>query len=338
MSPVTGGLLSPGEWWRLGWGSLPELSSGLRRPLNDYSAWADEDDGPSSPWYNQRFGDWMTEYLIEPLLEGFYFQSPDDTSRALPLAVSGFLTRGARTMTLHGGIGVLPEALADVLDVHREEPVEQIELLPDHAAIRTTRRSLRAAYVIVATPAPQARGLVPLPGESEAALLATPYASTANVAVGLAPDWRPPQSITGVYGLLIPRRERRRIAAIAVETAKSPDRARAGVLLNVMLAGAAGNELRLAPDDAILNTVLSELESYFPGVAAHVVFRRLYRWENAEPMSPVGRARAIRGYRATWSAQRRMVLSGDYMGMPFTEGAAETGRWAAHAVLRALAR
>ncbi len=335
-SLVRGGLLRWGEWLRLGWSSVPESVALFSRPVNDYGAWADFDDEPSTPWYNARYGPWMTEYLIEPLLEGFYFQSPDETSRALPLAVSGFLARGARTMTLVGGIGTLPEALAAQLVVHRETPVERIERVRRGMVVHAGRLTIECEHVIMATPARHARALVAAPTDAEAALLATPYAATLNLSLGLAPGWTLPEEVGQAYGLLIPRQERRRIAAIAVETAKCPDRARAGVLLNVMLSGAAGRQLLPADEDAVVQAVLPELEAVLPGVAAHLVFRRLYRWEDAEPMAPIGRARAIRAYRATWSARRGVTLAGDYVGMPFTEGAAETGQWAAQAVLRAL--
>lgn len=336
LSPMRSGLLAWDEWLRLGAGSLPEAPALLRTLINDYSAWAAFDDGLATPWYNARYGAWMTEYLIEPLLEGFYFQSPDETSRALPLAVSGFLARGARTMTLRGGIGRLPEALAERLNVRRDEPAVSIERTSASVHVRTDRCEIEADHVILAVPAPQARALVTAPTPEELALLQTPYAATLNLALGLTSGWRLPDELRAVYGLLLPRRERERIAAIAIETAKSPDRARAGLLLNVMLSSTAGGALIDADEQHVLDLILAELEDILPGATRHMAFHRLYRWRQAEPKSPVGRAQAIRSYRATWSPRQRLTLAGDYLGMPFTEGAAETGRWAARAVSGAL--
>lgn len=64
-----------------------------------------------------------------------------------------------------------------------------------------------------------------------------------------------------------------------------------------------------------------------------VTAARVQRWEAAEPLSPVGRARAIAAYRASADARRRVLLAGDYMGSPWTDGAAETGMWAARTLL-----
>jgi oxygen-dependent protoporphyrinogen oxidase len=59
----------------------------------------------------------------------------------------------------------------------------------------------------------------------------------------------------------------------------------------------------------------------------------VYRWLNAEPKSPVGRSRKINDYRESITKINKVILAGDYMGMPFTEGAAETGLWAASSIL-----
>jgi oxygen-dependent protoporphyrinogen oxidase len=136
-----------------------------------------------------------------------------------------------------------------------------------------------------------------------------------------------------VYGLLIPRRERRVIAAVGIESRKSPDLVPQGELLNVMLDGSAGARLIDASEDAVLAEVLPELFDYFPSVPNQIAFTHFCRWKEAEPRSPVGRSRAIRAYRQSCSQNQKIVLAGDYMGAPTTEGAAESGMWAANLLL-----
>jgi oxygen-dependent protoporphyrinogen oxidase len=55
------------------------------------------------------------------------------------------------------------------------------------------------------------------------------------------------------------------------------------------------------------------------------------------PLSPIGRSRNVARYRGSINGSTRVYLAGDYMGMPFTEGAAETGKWAAEALIKNLA-
>ena len=335
LSSLWSGLLRPQEIWTLARQSLGALST-VRRPINDYGRWSDVDVTDAASWYDQQFGPWMTEYLVEPMLQGFYFQSPEETSCALPRAIAGFLTQGAHTSTLRGGIGRLPSALAEHLDVCLNQPVLAIEPQRDSVAIETQEGWIRAGRVILAIPAPQALQLLRSTSEAERLLLSTTYSSTLNLSLGLDGGWRPPDSLNDVYGLLIPRLERRRIAAVAFEKAKDSTRTLDGHLINVMVDGRSGAEMIAWDEARVLQEVLQELDRWLPGASVAVDFHRLYRWERAEPRSPVGRASAIAHYRAVASTDQRLLLAGDYMSMPFTEGAAESGRWAAHRVLHHL--
>jgi len=96
-----------------------------------------------------------------------------------------------------------------------------------------------------------------------------------------------------------------------------------------MLSGEAGKKMIPLDDEEILTAVMAELSRYLPDISKNIAFTRMYRWHNAEPMSPVGRSRHIQQYRAGIRKNQQMIPADDYMGMPFTEGAAETGYWAA---------
>lgn len=329
-SPVTSKLLDWKEWFKLGWRSAGQARQLLNLPTSDYSAWAEFDTQSATDWYNAQYGEWMTEYLIEPMLEGFYFQSPDETSRALPMAVSGFLARGARTMTLKGGIGSLASALASRLRVSMNERVEKISVGQNQVKVQTAKREVTSQFVVCATPAHVAKEMV----AEKISLMDTPYASTLNLALGLAKGWKLPKALQDVYGLLLPRKERKHIAAIAVETAKSVDRSAGGHLINVMLAGKSGAQMIEWDEKKIWQTLLPELDELLPGVSSNIVFQKLVRWKYAEPKSPIGRSRDVRDYRKNISPDTKIFLAGDYMGMPFTEGAAETGAWAAAQIIK----
>jgi oxygen-dependent protoporphyrinogen oxidase len=329
-SPLKNGLLHWGEWFTLGMGSAKHARALVNLPVNDYSAWADFDTQSATDWYNAQYGEWMTEYLIEPILEGFYFQSPEETSRALPMAVSGFLARGARTMTLKAGIGSLASALAGKLRVSLNERVEEISVGQNQVKVQTAKREIESNYVICAAPAYVAKDIV----AGKNSLMDTSYASTLNLSLGLAKGWALPEALLDVYGLLLPRKERKHIAAIAVETAKSADRSAGGQLVNVMLDGKSGTQMIEWDEEKVLQTLLPELDEMLPGVSSNIVFQKLYRWKHAEPKSPIGRSRHARDYRKNISPDTKIFLSGDYMGMPFTEGAAETGAWAAAHIIK----
>lgn len=151
------------------------------------------------------------------------------------------------------------------------------------------------------------------------------------------PCFRLPANLASVYGLLIPRLERQHIAAIGIETNKNRACTAQGQLLNIMLSNPASHSLMALPDEAIVQRVMPEAEKFFPGLAEHVEATQIYRWPQAEPYSRVGRATDLRQYRdSCCSSLPRVLLAGDYMSMPFTEGAAQSGKWAAEQICMAV--
>ncbi|MCR2237235.1 hypothetical protein NSX43_25020, partial [Salmonella enterica] len=96
--------------------------------------------------------------------------------------------------------------------------------------------------------------------------------------------------------------------------------------------GRAGARLQDADERRVLAEVLPELGRHFPGLVGRIDFTHFCRWPAAEPLSAVGRARAIRDYRRQWRDADPVVLAGDYLAMPTTDGAAHSGEWAAAAL------
>jgi oxygen-dependent protoporphyrinogen oxidase len=237
-------------------------------------------------------------------------------------------------MTIQGGIGAIPDALATLLDVRPSTPVVQLEICDRGVTAVTDAGEFQVDHVIVAAPAHVAQDLLsPNATPAEAELLACTYSATVNVCLGLRYGYQLPKALRDVYGFLIPAREREHIAAVSIERNKSPDRAKGGELVAVFLSGEAADRLLATSDADVLAAVLPELERYLPGVDSAVTMTHLVRWPAAEPRSPVGRARAVAAYRAAPRPDRRVLLAGDYVALPWTDGAAESGAWAAAEVI-----
>ncbi len=335
---MTSGLLGPSVWMKLGW-HLWRLNSELESlPLNNYSQWSGLDLESVSSWANRTIGPSIIEYLFEPILHGFYFQEPEDTSLALGLMLLAFGSRGARTLSLSSGLGSLPEAIAARLDVALHSPVRSITSDGNSVTINTGTARMEAEYAILAIPAHEAKRLY-LGGDDTAnRLMAVPYSATINIAIVTASGFRLSKPLKDVYGLLILRRERRHIAAICIEANKNNECASRGQLLNILLCHASAMAMMALPDDEIVAAVVEEAENYLPGLSAQIATTRLYRWKQAEPCSPIGRAKDIAQYRNNPPLDRRIWLAGDSMSMPFTEGAAESGKWAADEICKRVAR
>ena len=334
LSLLLGGLVSGRGWFRFlksrvlaGWRTR-------RLPFADYSAWHLFDDADAAEWESACYGRESYEYIVEPMMQAFFYQSPQGMSRALVLAVEKLLMRGRFTLALRGGLSMLPRSLAAHLDVRLKTPARSLQIGRNHVVVHTDGERFRAEHVILATTASVARAVYPQASETEQKLIRTRYSSTLNIAIATESGFQCGACLEDVYGILIPAAERQVIAAVTIESNKSPDLVPCGELFNVMLADEAGRELVHRPEDEVLNRVLPELERYLPGISEAVRFVRIYRWEEAQPRSPVGRSKAIRAYRRTCGPGQRVLLAGDYVGMPATEGAAETGIWAAGRILR----
>ncbi|WP_293035328.1 NAD(P)/FAD-dependent oxidoreductase [Paraburkholderia sp.] len=333
---ASSGLLKWCDLLRLGWHSGLDARRSKALPLNDYSAWHEWDDVEAAGWLKKRYGHEVVEYLLEPMLQGFYFQAPEGNSRALPAWMNSFGARHCQTIALDQGMGSLTGALAAKLDVRLNTPALSVHHKADRAIIETSRGLLEADRVIIATTAPVARQLCPPETPLLQTLLDTRYSSTINLGIAFRDGLGETRIPDDVYGVLIPRNERKQIAAIGIESRKSRSLVPQGELLNVMLDGEAGKRLVNASEDAVLSEVLPELERYVPAAHQYMSFVHLNRWPQAEPLSPVGRSRAIAAYRASCTSMQRVVLAGDYLSVPTTEGAAHSGIWAADFLLDAL--
>lgn len=79
--------------------------------------------------------------------------------------------------------------------------------------------------------------------------------------------------------------------------------------------------------------MLPEAERYFRGLSETMRFSHFVHWPEAEPMSPIGRSQAVFAYRRGVNPSRRVILAGDYLGFPYTDSTAYTGKWAAEKII-----
>lgn len=335
----TGGLLRWNECPALLRGSLSLIGRTAFRDTSSYAAFADVDVEDAQHWCSRRFGLRATDHLLAPLIHGFYFHPLRGCSRALVTAVMSF--RGSKALAVRGGWGAVPLSIGAGLNVHTGVEVEFLQQVPQGWRVGCGDAVMDADWVVLAVPAPQARQLLGSAIPMEQQVLSTGYAATVHVALGMDATWTAPPDLQGVHGVLLSPdlsgMGQGVVASMVVESVRLPV-PDAPEVLTLMLtdeaarAGAGGN------DHAWVRRALGWLESRWPGTAAHVIAHRVQRWECAEPLSPVGRAQAVARYREGLPDARRVVLCGDYMGLPWTDGAVETGLWAAQRIQRATRR
>jgi len=321
---LTSGLVSLPDWHttKLKW-----------PPVDNYAAWAEYDDEDTARWCAPRMGR-ATEYLVEPLVAGGLLCVMEETSRAATLATLALTDNGrGREMSLSRGLGSFPEALASKIDVKLESPVQSIEVRDGGVSVQLSGEQMRADHVVLAATAPVASRLYRSGDEVERRLMATEYASTVKIGLATSRHWRNEPALKDVWGFLIPRPDRQLIASATLESAKDLARVPDGEMLNLFIKPEAAGAMIDLSDDEIVAKVLPDIERFFPGVTATKRFAQITRWPNALPKSPVGRSRDLAEYRKSRPSAQRVLLAGDYMGLPHFESAIETGQWCADTIL-----
>ncbi|NJM07626.1 FAD-dependent oxidoreductase [Candidatus Gracilibacteria bacterium] len=278
----------------------------------------------------------VLEYVIQPLLSGIFYWTPERTSLAmLPLALGAGLSRwrGMKLFTFRSGMCAIPEALAAGLDIRLNTAVRHVLRQSDGGYAVTAQRDgretqLRADGVLIATTASAVPQLVPtLVAAQRNFFQSVRYSSNATLVVGTRE--RLPQHY---YGLLFPRRETALLASATVQSVKNPSFADDGDVLALHMAGPASYRLCAADDATIRALLLAEISKltpqYDPGRSAR--FSRVYRWPEALPEFDTGHFQRLRAF-AAGEIERHdgMVFAGDYIGGPFVEGALTSGEAAA---------
>lgn len=335
LTAFTGGLLP----WRAaaravtGLARVTSLTSG--RSIDDLTAWADLDDEPAATWALRTLGPDVTQRLLEPTVHGFYFQSMADNSAVLPAAVAAFGARPGSTLTIDGGLGRLPQALANHLDVRLGCPVRTVRREGGRAVVTTDSGDVRADRVIIAVPGPAASTMLRDADDAERRLMATPYSTGLLVGIPLS---RPldVEQLGGAYGVLVHPDEPTVVAALTVAS-RAHRRAATTDLVTVMLTHRTATELASVEDHVVAAVAMEALEALHPGLGGLLpsdsARARVVRHPHAMPSCPPGHAAAVAAYRAARRTTRQddpVVLAGDYLGFPWTDSAAATGIWAAH--------
>jgi protoporphyrinogen/coproporphyrinogen III oxidase len=338
LSPLRTGLLSLPGWFRLGWRMIQLMPKVQSFPLNDCTAWTEYDDVDAGIWSQSYFGREVTDYIMEPPVGGFFFHSLSNTSRALPIGItSTFLYQKKKTMILANGINSLPRSLASQLDVRLNTPVSSVSISKSGVELGVDKESIVVDRVILAATAPTAKALYEEPTAIERELLATPYSSSIVIAVAVKDTFRPDPELMNIYCILIPEKERGVIASMGIQGSGDKTRLGKAKVFAAFLSSKAASEMMNWKDEAIVPVVLGEMDKYYAHLSENILFTKVYRWREALAMSPVGRYRKVAQYRQSVNGSTKVFLAGDYMGMSFTEGAAETGKWAALSMMKNLA-
>lgn len=353
LHPMPEGLVLgiPTEWRPFAETELLGLDAKLRaglEPVIPRKTFGEDDDESIASFVSRRLGSEISERIVGPLLGGIFAGDPEALSvrACVPQLVDaeakyGSLVRAMRAqrrarlqqttpggdepsafLSLKRGLGDLVVNVAHRLrdaNVQKSCPVKRVARLPagdarGRWAVETHGTTHYADDVALTIPAHVATRLLRDVDPEMADICGTfPYASTATAFLAFrASEVRHPLD---AFGFLVPRSENRPILAATFVSSKWDNRAPAGqVLLRLFFGGAAGEHVLGYDDDTLVRIAREEVRELL-GIDAEPVFAKVFRFDRASPLPPVGHVMRVKRLFARARSHPGLHLGGNgYLG------------------------
>jgi protoporphyrinogen/coproporphyrinogen III oxidase len=312
-------------------------------PSDNYSAWSRFDDETSARWLHKHYGIEGTNYLVQPLLDGLFFQQPEDMSKVIPLWMLGILARRERWYVMRNGTQSLVNALAKILKDVRFNCEMQSVIRQDDGSVRvdTNQGLFNVDAVILTAPPLQSRNILKSPTSLQQELMGQDYAPGIVVNLLTSRRWNSMPKLSGVHMVLIPRAERQVNDAVAAFSLESGKHKAIGNqdLIGAHMTSRLARTMMGWSDDAIARKVIGEVGRVLPGISSSIVDVKIQRWENAIPHCDMGKTFLLSRF---WEEQRKGVdpvyFAGDGTSFPTLEAAAWSGNEAAKCVVNMLGK
>ncbi len=222
-------------------------------------------------------------------------------------------------------IDAIPRALAERCTIRSSTAVTALELTPSGVSLVVHGRAEQFDAAVLATPAGVTQSLLVHRSKAlEAVLVGTRYAKTIVVALANSTGILPGD----VHMTYVPFEENQLIGGYTNESCKPGVTPKGIRLLNIYLHEEGAEALWSRTDGDILEQVLSQLPAVLPevrGAVSDLVLHGIKRWERAMPVFSGAHIARVRAYEQSLNQSDRIVLAGDYLNAPWTEGAARSG-------------
>ena len=276
----------------------------------------------------------LDQYLCEPAIRTLLIA---DSSKVSKVELFSWMANIAATKltALRGGLGRLPKALADKLDVTVNAPVTLVSDRGDHVELQIdiAGASQTRTYdaVVIAAPLPVAARICP---DRDAILgpftrrLDYTTAITVGVATKRAPDC--PVSMVALASQEDPE-----IALLFLDHNKCPDRAPAGRgLIDVHWETAASGDWLDRSDEDISQRSLDTVFAVFPELEGSIEFTHVTRWSLALPLTGPGAYQLMGEFTAAVDRGDRIQFAGDYLSAAGQNTAVRLGAKAARNLVK----
>jgi protoporphyrinogen oxidase len=324
---------------RLGTTLLPLLARyGAALRADAGSALAELDHVSARTFVEKAVGERAADVLVEPPLNAFYGVRGTETSLAFFLTLGRYGSDATVLASPDGWSAALAVAAGDVR-IECNTEVEVIQVTSSGVVARgRADREWRADALVIATSAQAARVLLGGTLNETHPLMTWLGSVTTRQTWTVMLALRVPVR-TDAFGVLADPTEAAMVSACAVpagrwRTASEPQ--------DVVLAWPtpqAVEHLKDRPVAEIVSAMMPEIERLVPETRGGVERARVFRFEEGTPLAAPGfLAHRTLGRELAHSLALPVALAGDYLTMPFVEGAVASGENAAEQIVRHLAR
>ena len=273
----------------------------------------------------RRLGAEFLDYIVAPFVSGVYAGDPEQLSvryatrkvyaleREFGSLIRGALKKralgpGGVLISFEGGLRELVERLSQELDVRRSCAVLSVRRKGEGFLLETCRGEDETQTLVLSCPA-YATGqlLAEISGGASRTFEEIDYVPLVVVNVGVR-SGRVPEG----FGLLVPRREGKRILGVIFSSKLFPGRAPEGRdLLTVYLGGATDREVIDLSEEEITGTVVRELKDILS--IEDPEFVHVQKWRRAIPQYGIGYGRYLSLASELEKSHRGLYLTGNYL-------------------------
>jgi len=278
-----------------------------------------------SEFVRRRLGQEFLDYIVAPFISGVYAGDPEELSvkyavrRVYELEREyGSLIRGAikkkalgpkgELISFEGGLKTLINRLANGLEVKKENVVLRIRRKEDRFILDTREGKIEAKSVVVSSPAYTSSYLLKdLSWSASLEFDKIDYVPVivVNVSVkaGDVPDG---------FGLLVPRREGKRILGVIFSSKLFLERSPEGKdLLTVYMGGATDREVIELSEEGVAETVERELKEILGVSDAEIL--HIQKWKRAIPQYTLGYGKYLDLAKEMEEIHKGLFLTGNYL-------------------------
>ena len=284
------------------------------RDLENPHFWLTLDHENAHDWAIRELGQAWHDQLIAPTLSGFNYTTSASTAAFVAAKNLAYVRRQETVCALSGGLTTLLHKLAESLDVRCHTTAERLERTRHGMRVHLKTGALSARHVLLATTASAARELFSEASPVEKAAMQVSYGQ--SVWQGFQFEG---QTTLKAYGHLMV--DHPLFNVLTVERHKHPALCR-GELVHVLSSQEGFDYCQEYGEEKLREKALALVKevTQLEAPKAHA----LKAWREAIPHTPPGRLTVIDNYRRSLTGREDVLLVGDYVGMPCTEGAVES--------------